>query len=183
MRHSIIFTLTLCIGFLGAKAQEKFSTKTGTIVFEASVPSFEEVKAKNESVSAIFNENTGDFASLALINAFRFKVALMEEHFNENYMESSKFPKAVFKGTLKDYYSEKLSATPQKIEMEGSITLHGVTKILLTEVLIHKKGNEVFVSSDFDLKPEDFNIEIPSVVSNKIAETINVSVHYILTKS
>ena len=90
-------------------AQEKYSTKNGTIVFEASVPSFEEVKAKNENVSAILNVETGDFASLVLINGFRFKVALMEEHFNENYMESSKFPKAILKGKLKDFSTSKLS--------------------------------------------------------------------------
>ena len=79
---------------LSSFAQTKMISKTGKITFEASVPAFEEVKGKNESVTFIFNPTTGDIASLALIKSFRFKVALMEEHFNENYMESDTFPKA-----------------------------------------------------------------------------------------
>ncbi len=75
-----------------APIQEKKLTKTGTITFEASVPSFEEVKGKNTAVTCILNTSNGEIAALALMKGFRFKVALMEEHFNENYIESSKFP-------------------------------------------------------------------------------------------
>jgi polyisoprenoid-binding protein YceI len=163
-------------------AQEKYNTKNGTIVFEASVPSFEEVKAKNENVSAILNLETGDFASLVLINGFRFKVALMEEHFNENYMESSKFPKAIVKGKLKDFSASKLAEESTKYTLEGTITMHGVTKPFETLVSISKKGNSLIVESDFVLNPTDFNIEIPKIVSNKIADEVHVSVKYSLLK-
>ena len=81
-------------------AQSKYLTKTGTVNFEASVPSFEEVKASNNSVTAILNTENGEFAALALVKGFRFKNALMEEHFNENYAESDKYPKAVFRGKI-----------------------------------------------------------------------------------
>lgn len=172
---SIVFTLSMM-------GQEKYSTKNGTIVFEASVPSFEEVKAKNENVSAILNVETGDFASLALINGFRFKVALMEEHFNENYMESSKFPKAIVKGKLKDFSVSKLTEGTSKYSLEGTITIHGVTKPFETLVLISQKGDNLLVESQFVLNPTDFNIEIPKIVSNKIAEEIQVNAKYSLLK-
>ncbi len=163
-------------------AQDKYSTKTGTIDFEASVPSFEEVKAQNENTSAILNTATGEFASLALMNAFRFKVALMEEHFNENYMESSKYPKAVFKGTIHDFDLSKLTNSPANFRLTGSMTVHGETKPLETMVQIYKKDSAIIIDAEFEVKPEDFKIEIPKVVSNKIAETINVTAHYLLNK-
>lgn len=175
----------LCLSFVFTTlvvAQEKYSTKNGTIVFEASVPSFEEVKAKNENVSAILNAETGDFASLVLINGFRFKVALMEEHFNENYMESSKFPKAILKGKLKDFSASKLTTGSSKYTLEGTITIHGVTKSFETPVSISQKGDSLEVESQFVLNPTDFNIEIPKIVSNKIAEEIQVSAKYSLLK-
>ena len=80
----LFFTLISFFAF----SQEKYLTKTGTLVFEASVPSFEEIKATNTNVTAIFNASNGEFATLALVKGFRFKNALMEEHFNESYAES-----------------------------------------------------------------------------------------------
>ncbi|HAT64304.1 MAG TPA: hypothetical protein DCS66_06840 [Flavobacteriaceae bacterium] len=180
MKYFIIF-LSFVIS-VPVVAQEKYSTKNGTIVFEASVPSFEEVKAKNENVSAILNVETGDFASLVLINGFRFKVALMEEHFNENYMESSKFPKAIVKGKLKDFSATKLSNGTSNYTLEGTITIHGVTKPFETSVSISKKGDSLSVESQFVLNPTDFNIEIPKIVSNKIANEVQVSVKYSLLR-
>ena len=83
-RKAII--LILCFFPIVVISQGRYITKTGEINFEASVPSFEEVKAKNSNVSAILNSDNGEFATLALMKGFRFKVALMEEHFNENYI-------------------------------------------------------------------------------------------------
>ena len=177
--------IIVCLSFVFTTlvvAQEKYSTKNGTIVFEASVPSFEEVKAKNENVSAILNVETGDFASLVLINGFRFKVALMEEHFNENYMESSKFPKAIVKGKLKDFSVSKLNDGVSNYTLEGTITIHGVTKPFETSLSISKKGDSLHVESQFVLNPTDFNIEIPKIVSNKIADEVNVNAKYSLLR-
>ena len=79
---------------------QKMITRSGEIKFEASVPAFEPVAATNNSVSAVLDRSNGEFAALALMKAFKFKVPLMEEHFNENYIESSKYPKATFKGKI-----------------------------------------------------------------------------------
>ena len=85
-------------------------TRSGEIKFEASMPAFEEVAAKNNTVSCIFDKSTGDIAVLALVKAFRFKVPLMEEHFNENYIESDKFPKATFKGKVTNFDAAKVAS-------------------------------------------------------------------------
>ena len=85
-----VYLLFIFISFIGF-SQEKYLTKTGLLNFEASVPSFEEIKATNTNVTAIFNVGTGQFATLALVRGFRFKNALMEEHFNESYAESGYF--------------------------------------------------------------------------------------------
>ncbi len=160
---------------------QKYSTKSGEINFEASVPSFEEVKAKNMNVSAILTEN-GDFASLALVNAFRFKVALMQEHFNENYAESDKFPKTTFRGKINGLAMDDLTETETTYNAVGVINLHGIDKNVDVPVQIKLVDGTIVLTTEFILKPSDFNIEIPSIVSNKIAEEVNVSATYNLTK-
>ncbi|MCW5519703.1 YceI family protein [Aureitalea sp. L0-47] len=172
----LISALVLILGPL--HAQEKLKTKSGTITFEASVPSFEEVKATHQNVSAILNTSNGEFAALALVKGFRFKVALMEEHFNENYMESSTYPKAVFKGIIADFDIEDLKDKPSKYTIKGSITLHGETRDLNEPVQIWKEEDKIVVTTNFKLNPEDFNIKIPAVVSKKIAEDVDVAAKF-----
>ena len=159
---------------------QTYSTKSGTLSFEASVPSFEEVSAKNESVSAIFKTETGTFACLTLVKGFRFKVALMEEHFNENYIESSKFPKTTFKGTIVVFDLKTLNDTEQSFIAKGTLSLHGVEKQVEIPVQLGINGDALVMSSQFNLKPEDFNIKIPKVVSSKIAEDIEVVLELVL---
>lgn len=157
-------------------AQQKLITKTGTVSFEASVPSFEEVAAKNKSVTAIIDTSNGEFAALALVKAFRFKNALMEEHFNENYAESSKFPKATFKGKIENFSLDNLTNSKKTVKINGELTFHGVTKQLndcLATVIKTEKG--IQLEGSFKVLASDFNIKIPKIVSNKIAEDILVN--------
>ena len=111
--------LFLFIGILPVSAQ-KYATKTGSLKFEASVESFEEVAAENKNTSAILESSTGEIAVLTLMKGFRFKIALMEEHFNENYVESDKFPKATFKGKVEDFDASKLSSTAKIFKISAS---------------------------------------------------------------
>tara|TARA_R110000787_G_scaffold86285_9_gene184066 strand:+ start:212 stop:763 length:552 start_codon:yes stop_codon:yes gene_type:complete len=177
MKNLLFAVVFLSSIFSTVNAQEKFITKSGEINFEASVPSFEEVKATHSSVSAIIKSN-GEFASLALVKGFRFKVALMEEHFNENYAESSTYPKATFKGKVKDFDISELTTDNKEYVVSGIVNMHGVDKKIETKAFISKKGDIIFLNTQFVLKPKDFNIEIPSVVSSKIAEEINVSASF-----
>jgi hypothetical protein len=161
-------------------AQTKLVTKTGKITFEASVPAFEEVKAKNESVTCILNSANGEIASLALLKGFRFKVALMEEHFNENYVESDKYPKATFKGKIDNFDSSKLTASGKDYTIKGKLELHGKTKDITIIAKIKKTDNGVEIDSNFTINTDDFDIEIPSVVSKKLTKKVAVNLDFTL---
>ena len=155
-------------------AQTKMVTKTGKITFEASVPAFEEVKAQNASVTCILNPSTGEIAALALIKSFRFKVALMEEHFNENYMESDTYPKATFKGKIQDFDFSKLTTTAKEYTIKGKLEMHGKIKDITIIATIKKSGDSVDIDSNFTLNTDDFAIDIPSVVSKKVSKKVAV---------
>jgi len=159
-------------------AQQKMLTKSGRITFEASVPSFEEVKAKNEAVTCVLNPETGEIASLAMMKGFRFKVALMEEHFNENYIESDKYPKATFKGKIDDFDVSKLSATAKDYTIKGKMELHGKSKDVATTAKIRKTDAGIEIVSSFILNPNDFAIEIPAVVKSKVSDKVNVKTEF-----
>lgn len=161
---------------------QKMITRTGQIKFEASVPSFEPVAAINNSVSAILEESNGEFAALALIKAFKFKVPLMEEHFNENYIESSKYPKATFKGKIINFDISKLNISGNN-DLEGDLSIHGVTKKIKTKITLVSKDGKLHLITNFTVKAQDFNIKIPSIVKSKISEDVNIAVDFILDKN
>jgi hypothetical protein len=160
--------------------QSKYFTKDGSIIFEASVPSFEEVKAKSNTVSAVLDLDSGEIAALALVKGFRFKVALMEEHFNESFAESDKFPKATFQGKIEDFSIDKLSSNSKTFILNGKLTFHGKTVAINPNVAISTEKNNIHLTSNFILIPEDFDIKIPSIVRKKVAETVDVAVNFIL---
>jgi hypothetical protein len=161
---------------------QKYSTRAGVLKFEASVPSFEEVAAENKTASAALDASNGDMAVLALMKGFRFKVALMEEHFNESYAETSKYPKATFKGKIEGFDAAKLTAEPQAFNISGDLTIHGKTKKITDTAKVYRSGNNIVVTGSFDIKPAEFGIEIPKVVSNKVAEKVAISYNLSLTK-
>lgn len=174
-----IIILFLLIGNF-SMGQDKLITKTGTITFEASVPSFEEVKAKNSGASCVVNTKTGEIASLVLMKGFRFKVALMEEHFNENYVESDKYPKATFKGRIENFDISKITSTATNYTIKGKLELHGKVKEISIIAKIRKEKDGIEIVSDFTVNTDDFNIEIPSVVSKKVAKKVNVRFEFVL---
>lgn len=173
MKKTLLFCLLLCTTVL--VAQEKMVTKTGKVTFEASVPSFEEVKAKNEGVTFVLNPKTGEVASLALMKGFRFKIALMEEHFNENYIESDKYPKATFKGKIENFDVKTLTATAKEYTIKGKLELHGKAKDVVAIAKIRKTDAGIEILSTFTVNASDFDIKIPSVVKNKVSNTINIT--------
>ena len=172
----IALILFLLISF--STFAQKYFTKTGNTQFKASVEAFEPVEATNNSTTAIINVTSGEIASLLFIKAFNFRVALMQEHFNENYMDSGTFPKATFKGLISDFDLSKISSTEKKLLLKGILTVRGVEKEIETLATFSKKEDKLLMATSFGVKPEDFNIKIPKIVSNKIAGTINISLVY-----
>ena len=173
-----IFLFGALLIALMTNAQTKMITKTGKVTFEASVPAFEEVKAKNENVTCIINAQTGEIASLVLMKSFGFKVALMEEHFNENYIESDKYPKGTFKGKVENFDISKLTAAAKEFTITGKLELHGKLKAISIPAKIKKTKEGIEIISNFEVNSDDFNIEIPSVVSKKVSKKVNVTLNF-----
>ena len=176
MKKNIV--LSLLFFSTVAFAQEKMITKTGKVTFEASVPAFEEVKATNSGVTCVLNPKTGEIASLSLMKGYRFKLALMEEHFNENYIESDSYPKSTFKGKIENFDVASLTATPKDYNMKGKIELHGKSKDITIPAKIRKTDAGIEIVSSFNVNANDFGIEIPSVVKSKVSNKVSIKTEF-----
>ena len=179
MKKIIIVFAILSLSLTTLQAQ-KFKTRTGIINFDGVVPAFEPVRAQNNAATCILDTKNGQIASLILIRGFKFKVALMEEHFNENYMDSDKFPKATLKGFIENFNYNTITETEKDIKINASLELHGVTKQLVIDGKIKKFKGDLILTTDFGLTPEDFQIIIPGYVKTKIAKKIKVTTQFLL---
>ena len=183
MMKKIIVLAVIAISIQLSNAQDKYFTKSGTVNFEASAgAAFEEVKAKNNSVTTILNTENGEIASLVLVKGFRFKNALMEEHFNENYMDSDKFPKSTFKGVIENFDFDKLTSEAKTYKIKGILTTRGKDKEINADAIIKKEGEIIRLKTDFIVTPQDFGIEIPKIVREKIAKEIALDMDFELKK-
>ena len=178
MKKGIIIAICFLAGNI--VFSQKMMTRAGEIRFEASMPAFEEIAGTNSTASCILEESTGDFVALVLVKSFKFKSPLMEEHFNENYMESTKFPKATFKGKIVNFDAKKLASKSSEFELEGDLTIHGVTKKVKTKIVLALNGGKISAKSLILVKPQDYNIEIPNLVKGKIAENAKVTINFVL---
>ena len=160
-----------------AYAQDRYATRTGEVSF-FSHTSMEDIDAVTHKATSVFDASTGAVEFSILVKSFEFEKALMQEHFNENYMESNTFPKATFKGKVTGLTAEQ-AKTPgtYAVEVTGDLTIHGVSKPVTTKgSMTVEAGGVIKAKSEFNVKPEDHGIEIPGEVRKNIAETIKVSV-------
>ena len=170
----IILMAMLCV--TGSQAQDIFITRHGQVSFFSRTP-MENIDAVNNEVSSVLNVKTGEIGFAILVKSFHFEKALMEEHFNENYVESDKYPKANFRGKLTNAGAIDLTKDgTYNVTAEGDMTLHGITQKISVPGTIVVKGGLPQVQAKFKLAPKDYSIKIPSLVAEKIAETMNVSV-------
>lgn len=161
-----------------AWAQSKFMTRGGHISFFSS-SIIEDIEARNDKVAAVFDLVSGQIAFSVPIHDFQFKRTLMQEHFNENYLESEKYPKATFTGQLLNNVQvfKQLPSATQTVEAEGNLTMHGVThKVLVTGTLQLRDGKLVLFAY-FNLAPADFAIDIPLLVREHIAKSVSVRIN------
>ena len=166
----LLLAVTIAFG------QSKYMTKSGSMSFEASQPSFEPIEATHSAVSALLNADTGELAVLALVRGFRFPLALMEEHFNENYIESHQYPKTSFKGSILNFDSNALSNQPRTVQLTGELSMHGVTKPISVSATITNSDEQITLTSSFSGKTSDFGIKIPSLGRKQIDENVQVEV-------
>lgn len=165
-----------------AYSQSKYFTRTGKILFFSDA-AIEDIKAINNQASCIYETGTNRLIANVLISAFEFEKSLMQKHFNENYLESEKFPKASFKGKLNDLQGVNLTGTWSKtIEFEGDMTIHGITRHMKNNASIQFTNGVMNVSAEFYILLNDFNIKIPSTVINNISEKILVKISFKLNE-
>jgi hypothetical protein len=169
------FILLLLFVSLSSNAQ-KYMTKNGFIGFYSHTP-MEDIKADNNQVAGVLDISTGDIVFQALIKSFHFDRALMEEHFNENYMESDKFPKSIFKGKISNLPAVNFSKNgTYEVTVEGDLTIHDVTKKISTKGTLEVVTGGINANAKFNIVPEDYKIIIPGVVREKINNNLEVTV-------
>ena len=163
-----------------SKAQKKYFTRNGSIVFFSKAP-LEDIRAINNQANCIYDVEANKIVAKVLIKAFEFEKSLMQRHFNESYLESDKYPKASFKGQLQ--YPKQLDFNVEwekNMQFNGEITIHGVTKAMAAKaILIHRNG-KLKVVSEFDILLKDFEINIPLTVINNISEKVKIYIEFIL---
>ena len=155
---------------------QSYLTKNGKISF-FSKTDIENIDAVNNQVVSVITLQTGSIAFSVLINGFFFKKALMQEHFNENYMESAKYPKAVFKGTITDI--SKINFTKDgsyNTTVTGDLNMHNVTNKITVPGVIMVKAGKISVNTSFKIKLDDYKISVPKIVEGNISKTIEIKV-------
>ena len=158
-----VFFVCLCmIAVTLAGAQNIYMTKTGKISFNSRAKSPEKVEADNNEVSSVFNTQSGDMVFAVLVKSFHFVSALMEEHFNENYVESNKYPKSTFKGKVVNLSAVNfLKDGVYPVNVEGDLTFHGVTRQVKPTGSLTVKGGKIVAVSKFQMNLKEFNVRIP----------------------
>jgi hypothetical protein len=181
MKRSIGIAIILLLIGVGVNAQ-KYVTKNGNIRFLSDAP-MEKNEAVNQQVYAALDATTGDFVFKVLIKSFQFKNALMQEHFNENYMESDKFPNSTFVGKVTGAPGVKFTADGiYPVKVEGKLTIHGVTNDIQVKGTLEVKGGIITGKSVFFVKLPDYKIAVPNAIVQKLSNTIEITVNVPMEK-
>ena len=171
MRH-LFFLALLVAGFDLTGGAQQFATRVAHISFLSETP-VEDIKAESQEASAILDVATGGLAFQVPILSFHFPKALMEEHFNENYMESAKFPKASFRGTVMGWDPD--GDAQQEVVAKGKLDMHGVSVAREVTGTMTRTTSGWMIGATFSVPCTDHDIDIPKVVSENIAEVIDVT--------
>jgi polyisoprenoid-binding protein YceI len=158
---------------------QKYFTKSGKINFDATATSSpEKIEGVSRTATCVLDTKTGNMQFAVLMKGFVFERALMEEHFNENYVESDKFPKAEFKGAVTN--NDKVNYAKDGtyvIKVKGKLTLHGETKDVETDGKLVIQSGKITAVADFQVLLADYKVSIPGLVADKIAKAAKISVN------
>lgn len=172
----------LILPFMGVTGQEKFFSRNGEISFFSKTP-LEDIEAHSKDGIGILDASTGEVIARVSIKTFEFEKKLMQEHFNENYLESDKYPRAEFKGSIESFDLSKLiPGEMMEYKVKGKITIHGKTRDLNTLIKLKKDGSVIQASGSFTVLLKDHDIKVPKVVVKNIAEEIDVKMKFDLKK-
>ena len=172
MRRFIFILLLLAGGLVQA---QKFMSESSKITF-FSKSAIEDITADNLKSVSLFNAETGEIAYSVPVKEFKFAKSLMEEHFNEKYLETEKYPKSTFSGKIVGY--KPGTTGPQQVSAQGKFTLHGITKDIDIPGTLEESNGKIVMKAKFMVKLEDYAIPRPQVLWQNIAEIIEVSVDF-----
>ena len=178
----ILFASVLFLSALALQAQDKYFTKSGKINFGATSPSApEKIEGVNKSVTCVEDIKTGNIQFAALMKGFDFERALMQEHFNENYVESDKFPKAEFKGTIVNNADVNYSKDGvYAVKVKGKLSIHGETKDIETEGKITVKSGKILATAIIEIALSDYSVSLPALVADKVSKTAKINIDCLL---
>ncbi|RXK58160.1 YceI family protein [Lacibacter luteus] len=179
---TILLLLCITLSAAAVTAQSKYYTKSGKIYFDATSPkSPENVNAVNKSVICVLDSKTGNLQFSVLMKGFEFERALMQEHFNENYVESNKFPKGEFKGVISNNGAVNYAKDGvYPVKVSGKLTIHGETKAIETNGTLTVKNGKVTATAEFVVTIADYKITVPQLVADKVAKTATIKVDCML---
>lgn len=169
------------LGSISLSAQ-KYMTKTGTAEFISKAP-LETIEGKNKATACLLDTKTGKLDVVIQIKSFVFDRQLLQEHFNENYMESDKFPKSTFQGSITNLSAINFAKDGEyKADVSGKLTIHGVAKNIKQSGTVTVKGNQVMLNSIFSILLADYGIAIPGAVVDKISKDVKITLAATLDK-
>ena len=166
----------MLILFSNVAFSQKFVAEKSQITFFSDA-ALEDITATNKKASSIFNSENGEIVFSIPISEFQFAKSLMQEHFNEKYMESDKYPKSTFQGKVENYDASKKET--QNAKAVGKLTIHGVTKDVELPGTIETNGSKLVMKSKFIVKLEDYNVARPQLLWQNIAEQVEVTVEFV----
>ena len=171
--------LLIAIIILGIKSgfSQKYYTEIGVTEFDGSKAAFEPIKAINKNTTSIIDFKTGSIAAVIIINQFEFRLRLMQEHFNENYLESNIYPRSTFEGKIINF--NDITENFKNYQITGNLTIKGVTKEINTTAVIRKLKNKVELMSNFSVMLSDFGVKIPKIVFKKIDEEVKINLNFV----
>lgn len=171
-----IFLVATLIAATGAVSAQKYFTRDAKIKFNSEA-SVEKIEAVNKSATVVLDTKTGAMEWKVLIKSFLFEKALMQEHFNENYLESDKYPNSTFKGTIVNLADVKFGTDgTYKVKVKGTMTMHGVSKEIEVPGVLVIAGGAVKLRADFMIKCSDYNVKIEATKLNTISNDIKIVV-------
>ncbi len=170
------FVLLVAIVFAQTSYGQKYFTRSGKISFSSDA-ALEQIEAVNQKATSVLDSQTGKMEFAILIKAFQFEKALMQEHFNENYMESDKYPKAIFKGAITDLSKVDFGNDGKyQVDVKGDLCIHGITNSVVTAGIITVSKGNISAAADFEVAVADYKIEIPNIVKDNIAKIVEIQV-------
>lgn len=173
-----VFLVTAAIVVANMTQAQIYMGKT-CITHFFSKTSMKDIEASSNTAKPVLDAASGSFQMRIQNTSFKFESSFMQEHFNENYMESEKFPFSTFKGKI----NEKIDYNKDgeyKVTCTGTMEMHGTPQQVTMPGTLTVKGKEVTIISKFKIKPADYKIKVPSLYVKEIAEEIDVDINTVM---